>query len=152
MPLQFGVGKLTVSGIAIARLYNCTVNITYDNAVMRGDTRVFGDHCTMYNGNVEGSFEWGELTPSGLGDLLGGTGTFAAGSGTWRISATNFPISGVSIVFSGVTDGITCTVTLNSVKINSMTLTFDRENYLMPTCNFIAVGDATNDNIISIQM
>jgi hypothetical protein len=151
MALSFGAGKITVSGVNIARLHNITVNITYDNAIMRGDTRVFADNCQMYNGAIEGSWEWGELILSALGDLIGGTGTYAAGSGTYTLSATQLPVSGVAIVFSGVTDGVTCTVTLKSVKVNSLALKFDRENYLMPSANFICVGDLAGDTLITIQ-
>lgn len=152
MALIFGCGKLTVSGVAVARLHNITVNVTYDNAVMRGDNRVFADDCRLFNGAVEGSWEYGELLLSGLHDILGGTGSFANGSGTWTISATQLPNSGLSLIFSGVTDGVTCTVTINSVKVTQLALKFDRENYLMPAANFIAVGDLTNDNVMQIQM
>ena len=151
MALQFGAGKLTVSGIAVARLHNITVNITYDNAVMRGDNRIFADNCQFFNGAVEGSWEYGELTLTGLTDILGGTGSFAGNSGTITLSATQFPTSGVQLILSGVTDGVTCTVTLKSVKVPSMTLTFDRENYLMPSANFICIGDAAAGNVLTIQ-
>lgn len=152
MALFFGVGRLQVSGVSVGRVHNVTVNINYDNAVMRGDEKVFPDNIQFFNGEIAGSWENGELTPSGLGDIMGGTGTFAAGSGTWALSATQWPKSGVQVIFSGVTDGVTCTITLKSVRVNSMALNFDRENYLMPQCNFICVGDATNDDLISIQM
>jgi hypothetical protein len=151
MALSFGAGRITVSGVNIARLHNITVNISYDNAIMRGDTRVFADNCQMYNGAIEGSWEWGELILSALGDIIGGTGSFAAGSGTWGLSATQLPTSGVQIIFSGITDGVTCTVTLRSVKVNSLALKFDRENYLMPSANFVCVGDLATDTLITIQ-
>jgi len=150
MALQFGVGRLTCSGVAIARLHNITVNVTYDNAVMRGDTRIFPDHCALYNGAIEGSFEWGELVGSGLSDLIGGTGTFAGGSGTVVLTATQTP-SAIALVMSGITDGVTCTVTLNRVRINNLSLKFDRENYLMPSANFICIADASTGAIMTIQ-
>jgi len=152
MALQFGVSKLTVSGVSVGRLYNVTVNINYDTALMRGDNRVFADNLQCFNGTVEGSYEWGQIETSGLGDLVGGTGTFAGGSGTWLLSATQWPKSGVQLIFSGVTDGVTCTVTLKCVHLNSLSLKFDRENYMMPAGNFVCVGDAANDDVISIQM
>ena len=151
MALQFGCGKLTSSGVTVARLHNITVNITYDNAVMRGDNRIFADHCALFNGAVEGSWEWGEVVTSGISDMLGGTATVAAGSGTWVLSATQFPTSGMQLILSGVTDGVTCTVTLKAVKVPSLTLKFDRENYLMPSANFICYGDVAAGNVITIQ-
>jgi len=150
MALQFGVGRLTVSGVAIARLHNITINVTYDNAVMRGDTRIFADHMALFNGAIEGSWEWGEMVMSGLSDLIGGTATVAGNSGTLTLSATQVP-SAVSIVFSGVTDGVTATITLNRVKINSLALKFDRENYLMPSANFQCIADGTNGTIMTFQ-
>ena len=152
MALQFGVGKLTVSGIAVARLHNVTVNFNYDMALMRGGNQIFADACQPFNGTIEGSFEAGELILSAISDIIGGTGTYAAGSGTWTLSATNFPTSGVQVIFSGVTDGITCTVTLQAVRFNSLALNFDRENYLMPGGNFQCVGNSSADTLISIQM
>lgn len=152
MALIFGVGKLTVSGVAVARLQNVNVNITYDNAVMRGDNRIFADDCQLYNGAIEGNWEQGELNISAISTILGGTASIAGGSGSWVLSATQFPTSGVAIVFSGVTDGITCTITLKSVKITSFSMAFDRENYLMPAANFVCVGDAAADDLISVQL
>lgn len=152
MSLLFGLSRLTVSGVAVARLQNVSVNITYDNALMRGDNRIFADDCQLYNGAIEGNWEMGELNISAISTILGGTASVAAGSGTWTLSATQFPASGVAIVFSGVTDGVTCTITLKSVKITSFSMAFDRENYLMPAANFVCVGDAAADDLITIQL
>ena len=64
--LHFGMGDLTVSGKSIARLNNVTVNITYDSAVLRGGKRIFPDAAALYNGNIEGTFENGDLDTSAI--------------------------------------------------------------------------------------
>lgn len=141
MALQFGVASLTVSGIQIARLMNVSVNVTYDNAMLRGDNRIFADNVQLYNGNIEGSFEVGDINLTAIGSMLGAGVSFAAGSGTMTLTATQVLTTGADIVVSAVTNGVTGTLTLKNCKFTSLGLTIDRENYTLPATNFVAAGN-----------
>ena len=149
--LQFGVASLTVSGVQLARLMNVNINITYDNAVLRGDNRVFADHQQLYNGAVEGSFEVGEINITAFAAMLGADVSYANGSGTLTITATQVLQSGADIEVSAVTNGITGTLTIKNCKFNSFGITVDREIYTLPSVNFVAVGTPAVGTIFTWQ-
>jgi hypothetical protein len=142
MALQFGVASLTVSGIQLARLMNVTVNITYDNALLRGDNRIFADNQQLYNGNIEGTFEVGEINITAFAAMMGADVSFAAGSGTITLTATQVLQTGADIIVSAVTNGVTGTLTMKNCKFDSWGITIDRENYTLPSVNFRSAGDA----------
>ena len=136
--IQHGVGTITQNGLNIARLHNVSVNVTYDTALLRGGNLIFPDHCAMYNGNIEGTFEVGEITLSGIGDALGVTGQ---ANSAVTLTATDFLVSGLDLVISCTTNGITAVVTLYNCKFPGLTLNFDRESYTMPSTNFVVAGE-----------
>ena len=103
MALQFGVAALTVSGVALARLMNVTVNVTYDNALLRGDNRVFADRQDLFNGSVEGSFEVGEINITAFAAMMGADVSFANGYGTITLTAIQVLATGADILVSAVT-------------------------------------------------
>lgn len=140
--LQFGVAALTVSGIQLARLMNVSVNITYDQAMLRGDNRIFADRQDLYNGAIEGSFEVGEINITAFAAMMGAGVAFANGSGTITLTATQVLQTGADIVVSAVTNGVTGTLTLKNCMFNSFGITIDRENYTIPAINFSSVGDS----------
>lgn len=149
MALQFGVGDLDISGKVFARLHNISVNITYEQALLRGDRRIFPDHCALYNGNIEGTFEHGDVDISNIAELLGGDK--AATSVT--VSSIHAVATGMDLKFSGSTNGISCTVTLYNCFIPALTLNFDRENYTMPSTNFVVAGEtsASGGRVMKIE-
>ena len=136
--IQHGVGSITIDGNAIARLNNISVNITYDTALLRGGRLIFPDFCALYNGNIEGTFENGEITLSAVGDMMGIT---SQANSAITLSALDYLNSGLDMVISCTTNGITAVVTLYNCKFPSQSLTFDRENYTMPTTNFVVAGE-----------
>lgn len=142
MALQFGVASLTSSGVQIARLNNVTMNLTYDTAQLRGDNRIFADNLQLYNGNIEGSFEVGDINLTAIADMFGATVAFAGGSGTLTLTATQVLGTGQDIEISAVTNGVTGTLTFKNCKFSTLGLTLDRENYTMPSTNFVVAGDA----------
>lgn len=145
MSLQFGVASITVSGIAIARLMNVTINVNYDSAVLRGGNLIFPTNQQLFNGSVEGTFEVGDINITAIGAMLGGDVTYANGSGTVLVTATQVLLTGAALVVSAVTDGVTSTFTINNCKFNTMGINMDRENYTIPSTNFVAVGDSNGD-------
>jgi len=147
--LHFGMGDLTVTGLSIARLNNITINITYDSAVIRGGKRIFPDAAALYNGNIEGTFENGDLNLSAIGMMLGAD--IAASAIT--VSSIQALATGMDIKFSGVTNGITSTITLYNCFFPGVTLNIDRENWTMPSTNFIVAGEtsASGGKVITIS-
>ncbi len=148
--LAFGVTKLQVSGVTIARLMNTTLNITYDNAMLRGDNLTFANDQQLFNGNIEGTFEVGEVDLTAIAGMLGAGIAGAGGSGTLTLTATQVLTTGAEIVFEQVTNGITATYTLNNCYFDTIGLTLDRENYNIPSTNFRATADKTTGQILSI--
>jgi hypothetical protein len=137
--LQFGVAALTVTGKAIARIYNVAVNITYDTALLRGDNRVFPDKAALYNGNIDGSFENGEIVISAIADMF--QGDAAASSVT--VTSTQVLQTGIDLEVSCITNGDTGTLTLYNCFFPGLSFTIDRENYTMPTTNFVVAGETS---------
>src|SRR3990167_6770881 len=142
MSLLFGMGNLTVSGVNVARLMNINMNISYDTAPLRGGNLIFPTYMAMYNGNIEGTFEVGDINLTAMASMLGAGVSFAAGSGTLTLTATQVLATGADIVVSCVTNGITGTLTIRNCRFNTLGLNIDRENFTLPSTNFIAVGDA----------
>lgn len=151
MALLFGAGNLTVSGIAIARLMNVNVNISYDTAPLRGGNLIFPTYIAEYNGNIEGSFEVGDINLTAMASMINAGVSFAAGSGTLTLTATQVLTSGADIVVSCVTNGVTGSLTLKNCRFNTIGLTIDRENFTLPSTNFVVCG-GTGDVLMTFQI
>ena len=145
MALQFGLGVLTVTGTAIARLMNLNFTVSYDVAHLRGGSLIFPTHQSLYNGAIEGSFEVGEIALTAIAGMLGAQHAGAATSGTMKITATHVLASGKDIQVSAITNGVTGTLTFKNCRFNTLGVTVDRENYTMPTTNFVVCGDSNGE-------
>jgi hypothetical protein len=127
--------------VAIGRAMNVSINITYDQAIARGGTLVFGDDMKYYNGAIEGNAEYAEIDVQGWSRLFGGSYASAGNaSGTWTLSATQQPINFV-LETNVLTDGVTGRFSLLKCYSNQLSIKFDRENYLIPNFNFVAVAN-----------
>lgn len=131
-----------VSGIKnIGRAMNCSVNITYDQAIARGGTMIFGNDAKLYNGNIEGTLEHADFTGQDWSYMYGGAYTSAGvGSGAWTLSGSDNPFP-FMVEAKQVTNGITSTVQILKCYSPALTMSFDRENYTQPSMNFIAIGN-----------
>lgn len=139
----------STSGLTGARPFgramNCTVNISYDQAMARGGTLIFANDTKLYNGSIEGTLEHAEISGANLAKIYGGSFVSGgAGSGTWTLTATNQPIS-FMIEAQEVTDATTGTIRLLKCYSNQLTLNLDRENYLIPSLNFQAIGNQSGE-------
>lgn len=138
-------GVPDISGISaiqpIGRANNCSLNITYDQAIARGGTLIFGNDMKMYNGAIEGTLEHADFNPDALRHIYNGTYASAGvGSGTWTLSATQAPVN-FMLETKQVTNGVTAVVQILKCYSPGLTFNMDRENYTMPTLNFQAIGN-----------
>lgn len=153
MALIFGAGTLQISATAgalsVGKVQNVSLNVSYENAQLRGGVDVFPMDTQFFDGKVEGSFEHGSIELSQVARVLFGSGTFAGagGSGTITVSATNKPQS-FQLVWSGVTNGITSTFKLQKVYIHSLSLDFSRTDYLLPSMEFVC--DSTGGTVMTV--
>lgn len=142
MALQFGCGSLQISATAgtlsVGKLQNVTLNITYENAQLRGGLEIFPTDTQFFDGKIEGSFEHADIQLTQIARVMFGSGTFAGagGSGTITVTATVTP-KAFQMVFSGVTNGITGTWKIQKAFIPSLSLDFSRTEYTIPSMNFI---------------
>ena len=147
-----GVSTSGVTGhMPFGRAQNCSLTISYDQAVARGGTLVFGNDMKLYNGSIEGQLEYATLSGMNLARILGATwASGGAGSGTMSVSATMTPVP-FAVEAQAITNGVTSTVTILKCYSNQITANLERENYTMPTVSFQAVagpnGDIMNWNI-----
>ncbi len=140
---------LDISGVtgfeAFGRAQNCTVNITYDNALARGGTLVFANDQKLFNGNIEGTLEYASISGQALAEIYGGEwASGGAGSGTWTLTATHEPIP-FAIEAQQISNGVTGTIRILKCYSNSLTLNLDRENYLIPSLNFVGIANSEGD-------
>jgi len=147
MAFNFGVGTLQVSGaslFSVAKLQNVSINISFENAQLRGSSDIFPCNTQFFDGSVEGSFEHGDIELSQIAQLISSAGSFAGagGSGTLTMTGTVKP-QAFKLVLSGVTNGVTSTITIHRVFIPSLTLDFTRTEYMIPAMNFIAEAGTT---------
>ncbi len=136
---SFGVGSLIISATAgvftIGKLQNISINVTYENAQMRGGLDIFPMDTQIFDGAVEGSFEHADMDLSNIGRMIAESGAFASSALT--ITGQTKP-QVFKMVLSGTTNGATSTVTLFRVYVPSLTLDFSRTEYMIPSMNFIA--------------
>lgn len=155
MAYIFGVGALQISATAgifsIGKVQNVKLDISYENAQLRGGSEIFSTDTQFFNGKAEGSFEYGQIELSQVARMMFGSGASfagAAGSGTLTVSATLYP-KGVQMIFSGVTNGITATWKLQKVFIPKLSLDFKRTDYMLPSMDFFC--DSTAGNVLTIS-
>ena len=130
---------------AFGRAQNCNLTISYDQAVARGGTLVFGNDMKMYNGSIEGQLEYASISGANLASILGAVwASGGAGSGTMTLTATQQPVP-FAIEAQAVTNGVTSTVTILKCYSNQITANLERENYNMPTVSFQAVAGPNGD-------
>lgn len=131
-----------VSGIkVIGRAMNCSLNITYDQAIARGGTMIFGNDSKLYNGVIEGTLEHAEFTGQDWAYMYGGAfASGGAGCGTWTLSGSDEPFP-FMIQTQQITNGVTSTVHILKCYSPGLTMSFDRENYTQPSMNFQAIGN-----------
>lgn len=157
MAFYFGVGVLEVSATAglvqLGKLQGVTLNITYENAQLRGGTDVFPVNTQFFDGKIDGTIEYADIQLSSLGRLIAGSGSVggAGGSGTATFTALSKP-SRVQIRLSGVTNGITSTITIDRVFMPSLALDFSRTDYGIPNLNFVAEASPTNGTMMTWVM
>ena len=144
-------GNSAVTALVVfGRAQNVTVNITYDQAVARGGTLIFGNDAKFFNGAIEGNMEFANIDVEQFGRLMGGQYVSGgASSGTFSITATNKPLP-FMIEAQDITDGNTATVRILKCYSTQLALKFDMENYVIPNLNFVAVANSIG-NIISIN-
>ena len=154
MAFVFGVGTLQVSAtgqiFSVAKIQNVKLDISYENAQLRGGVDVFPVDTQFHDGKIEGSFEHADVQLSQIAYLLFGSGAYAGagGSGTITVSATHRP-KAFQMIFSGVTNGITGTWKLQKVYIPNLSLDYSRTDYMIPSMNFIC--DSTAGNLMTFQ-
>ena len=140
---------LTTSGttgrIPFGRAMNCNINLSYDQAVARGGTLIFGNDMKLYNGACEGTLEYASITGANISRILGADWASAGSvSGTLTLTSTHTPLP-FAIQAQAITNGVTSTVTLHKGYSNQITLIMDRENYTIPSISFQALADSEGD-------
>ena len=145
------IGVIDTSAVQATALFgraqNCTVNLSYDQAIARGGSLVFGNDMKMYNGALEGSLENAEIVGQNYARIFGGAwASGGAGSGTMTLSATQTPIP-FAIKTQSITNGVTSTITLLKCYSTQLGLKLDRENYTIPSLSFQAIANSEGDVI-----
>lgn len=133
--------------VPFGRAQNCSINLSYDQALARGGTLNFANDIKLYNGNCEGTLEYATLTGQNISKILGAT--YASGgtsSGTMTLTATQSPLP-FGLEAQVITNGVTSTITLQKCYSNQITMNMDRENYTMPSISFVALANNEGDVI-----
>ena len=156
---SFGTGAVSVSTIVawsggsatktIGKVQNVKIDISIENAQMRGGGDVYPVDTQFFNGKVEGSFEWADDTAT---QLLFMGGSYLSGgnnSGTWTLSGNCKP-EPVSLSFTNLTNGITGTYTVLRAYLHNLGSDFKRTDYMMPSYSFVAQANIKN-HIMTVQ-
>jgi hypothetical protein len=121
----------------IAKVQNVSIPVSYEVAQMRGGNDMFPMDTQMYDGAVEGSFEFSNETAT-QNQFFGGIYTSAgAASGTWTLSGQSKP-NMVTLIFQNVTDGITSTYRVMRAYLTKRSNDFTRTDYMNPSYNFVS--------------
>lgn len=156
---SYGTGAAAVSTLVawsggsatkvIGKVQNVSINVSYENAQMRGGGDVFPVDTKFFDGACEGSFEFSDPTATQF-LLFGGIYASAgASSGTWTLSGTSKPEK-LSLVFTNVTDGITSTYSVMRASLTTKTNEFSRTEFMNPSYDFVAQANNAGD-VLKIQ-
>lgn len=132
----------------IAKVQNVSINVSYENAQMRGGGDVYPVDTQFFDGKCEGNFEFSDQTATQL-LLIGGIYASGGASGTWTLSAVSKPES-VSLVFQNVTNGITSTYSIMRAYLSQSTNDFSRTDYLTPSYDFISQAN-NQGTVLKVQ-
>jgi hypothetical protein len=151
---DFGTGANTCTNLdtsgttgmrSFGRAMNCTVNVSYDSSMARGGNLVFPTDMKLYNGTIEGTLEYANISGANLTEMLGASWVSGgAGSGTMTVTATQKPLP-FMIESQQITDGVTGTIRILKCYSNQITLKMDRENYTIPSLSFQAIANQEGD-------
>jgi len=133
----------------IGKVQNVKIDLSVENAQMRGGGDVYPVDTQFFNGKCEGSFEWADDTATQLLFLGGSYSSGGAASGTWTLSGVCRP-EPVSLSFTNVTNGITSTYTILHAYLHSKSDDFKRTDYMMPSYSFISQANILN-NVLTVQ-
>lgn len=155
---SFGTGASVVSTIVVwsggsatksmAKVQNFKMDLSIEQAQMRGGGDVYPVDTQFFDGKLEGSFENADETATQL--LLFG-GIYASGgaaSGTWSLSGTSKP-EPVCLSFSTVTNGVTATYDIRRCYLSQKSMSFSRSDYEIPSYTFVAQANNKN-NVLSV--
>ena len=144
--VAFSGGSATKS---IGKVQNVKIDVSIDQAQMRGGGDVYPVDTQFMNGSVEGSFDFADETATQLLFFGGAYASGGAASGTWTLSGASKP-EPVSLSFSTVTNGITSTYTVLKAYLASKSNSHSRTDYMIPSYSFIAQTNFKG-NVMSIQ-
>ena len=133
----------------IGKVQNFKLDVSLDNAQMRGGGDVYPVDSQFFNGKVEGSFDWADETATQLLFMGGSYASGGAASGTWALSGVCKP-EPVSLSFTTITNGITSTYTILHAYLASKSNSFSRTDYMIPSFSFISQANIKN-NVMSVQ-
>ena len=156
---SFGTGASVVSTIvawsggsatkSIGKVQNVKIDVSLDNAQMRGGGDVYPVDSQFFNGKVEGSFEYADDTATQLLFLGGSYASGGTASGTWTLSGVSRP-EPVSLSFTTVTNGVTATYTILHAYLSSKSNSYSRTDYMIPSYSFISHANMKN-NVMTVQ-
>ena len=132
----------------IAKVQNVSLNISCENAQMRGGGDIYPVDIQFFDGKCEGSFEFSDQTATQL-PLIGGIYASGGASGTWTLSAVSKP-EPVSLVFQNVTNGITSTYSIMKAYLSQSSNEFSRTDYLTPGYDFISQAN-NQGTVLKVQ-
>ena len=156
---SFGTGTIAVSTFVawsggsatkvIGKVQNVKIDISIENAQMRGGADIYPVDSQFFNGKVEGSFDFADETATQLMFFGGNYLSGGAASGTWTLSGLSKP-EPVSLVFTNVTNGITGTYSILRAYLHQRGSDFKRTDYEMPSYSFISQANILN-NVMLVQ-
>ena len=157
--ISFGTAAsvLTVIGVysggsatkTIGKVQNVKIDVSIENAQMRGGADVYAVDTQFFNGKVEGSFDFADETATQLMFFGGSYLSGGSASGTWTLSGLSKP-EPVSLSFTNITNGITSTYTIMKAYISQKSDDYKRTDYMMPSYSFITQANNLN-NVMTVQ-
>lgn len=156
---SFGTGASVVSTIAavsggsatksIGKVQNVKIDVSIENAQMRGGGDIYPVDTQFFNGGVEGSFDFADETATQLLFFGGQYASAGAASGTWSLSGVSKP-EPVSLIFSTVTNGITSTYTILHAYLASKSNSYSRTDYMIPSYSFVCQSNIQG-NVMTVN-
>lgn len=143
---QFSGGSATK---VIGKVQNVKIDVSIENAQMRGGGDIYPVDTQFFNGKLEGSFDFADETATQLLFFGGSYASGGAASGTWTLGSVSKP-EPVSLSFTNVTNGITSTYTVLRAYLSQRTTDYKRTDYEMPSYSFISQANIQN-NVMTVQ-
>jgi hypothetical protein len=147
MAIQFGIGTLLAGPHGAEMEFGCvqntSIDFSFDRAQLYCGSALYAKDVRVHTATISGKAAFAEIDGEAFYKLLGGD-SYVAGDSNITISQTTSP-SAFRMRLIKTTDTTTMILTLLQVRTDSLSISMERTNHIIPDFGFTAFADASGN-------